>query len=464
MVLSLMAEVTNSNGTAFASPAWIHPGAALNLPDFLIISPPKTGSTWLATNIRCHPRIFIPAIKEVKYFSTYYRWLGLNWYARYFQSAGGRLKGEASPSYSVLPRRMIQALHALIPEVKLIFLMRDPVARAWSHARHNWHYREANFRKQTETFDTVADEEWHENFRHAWPIASGDYLGQLRRWLSIFPQRQIFVDVFERIQSDPEGLLSAIMDFLGVDPPQDWSSYPTKETILAGAPKAISDELRNDLRLLLQDRTRELKDFLQEQFGLCTENHWVDTFPPDSRRVAQGDGRASWSVPSTGYFENEPDDIRLDELLLENDSAGPRVLEEEFHGHRIVLYRGRFFAVPLPCGEVNYEHINETAGRECGEVLVADSFERAKDAVMHQVVADLRRELALLHAGQEALSRQLAESLSLITTIRDSLTAWQQEQERQLADCQTFVGRVRNSPLFRFRRWLVRWFSKQEAT
>jgi hypothetical protein len=457
-----MAEVSNSFETSIACAAWLDSRAARLLPDFLVISPPKTGSTWLAANLRCHPRIFIPAIKEVKYFSSYYRWLDLNWYAKHFQPAGDRLKGEASPSYSVLPRRMIHLLRTLIPEVKLIFLMRDPVARAWSHARHTWHHREANFQRRTGTFDTVADEEWRENFRHPWPLASGDYLGQLRRWLAVFPRRQVFVDFFERIQSDPVGLLSRIMEFLDVTPPADWSLYPTREIVMAGAAKTISNGLGDDLRLLLAERTRELGTFLQEQYGLCIDDLWVEALGTNGRPAHQETGCAIPFVPSTGCFENELDDERLETLLLENDSAGPRVLEKGFHGYRIMLYRGRFVAVALALGHVDLESVNEDGDRSRGDVLVADSLEKAKEAVMQHVVGDLRQELASLHAGQEKLAGQLTECLELIGTVRDSLAAQQQEQARQLADCQTFVGRVRNSPLLRLRRRLAQWFTNQK--
>src|SRR5215218_4326678 len=101
------------------------------LPDFLVVSPPKTGSTWLADNLRRHPGLFVPASKEVKYFSLFGDWLGLEWYLDHFIAAGARLKGEASPSYALLPEERIRLVRDLMPGVKLIYLMRDPLARAW---------------------------------------------------------------------------------------------------------------------------------------------------------------------------------------------------------------------------------------------------------------------------------------------------------------------------------------------
>ena len=144
-------------------------------PDFLVISPPKTGSTWLADNLRRHPQLFVPAIKEVKYFSSLYQWLDYGWYCDHFNGAGPRQAGEASPSYASLPLADIRNIRRLLPDVKLVFLMREPVARAWSHAKHNRRYREANFADASDT-ETTNQDQWRANFVHDWPLVAGDYL------------------------------------------------------------------------------------------------------------------------------------------------------------------------------------------------------------------------------------------------------------------------------------------------
>jgi hypothetical protein len=480
MELEEMAEVSNPLESWFARSACLDPGAAPFLPDFLIISPPKTGSTWLVSNLGCHPGVFVPPIKEVKYFSTYYRWLDLNWYARHFQPGGNRLKGEASPSYSLLPCRMIRLIRTLMPEVKLIFLMRDPVGRAWSHARHNYRYREANFRACVGTIETVPDSEWRENFRHPWPFASGDYQGQLRRWFSVFPRPQIYVDLYERIQTDPVGLLSRIMDFLDVPTPTHWSSYRTRETILPGPTLAISEVLKHDLRLLLGNRTQALSAFLQEQFGLNVADQWAVTLGPGTNmtcgpeRSLAVESLAGGSGPqvlsSAAMVGNKADDrpvarelenVSLELLVQENDYAAARVIEEHCHGYRIVLQRGRFLAVRLTLGEVDLEGMDEAAASVKGDILFADSLERAKEAVMHQVIRELRLELALSHSRQKEFQDQLRDIPGLVEGVRDSLESRQQELVRQLADCQAFVSRVRNSLMFRLRRRLARLFTRK---
>src|SRR5271166_5821623 len=93
-------------------------------PDFLIISPPKTGSTWLANNLRRHTQIFVPSIKEIRYFSSFFKSLDLSWYLDQLAPGSGQSKGEASPSYALLPVDRIRLIRWLVPDVKIVFLMR----------------------------------------------------------------------------------------------------------------------------------------------------------------------------------------------------------------------------------------------------------------------------------------------------------------------------------------------------
>ncbi len=417
-------------------PAWLAGPPAGSLPDFLVISPPKTGSTWLAANLACHPQVFIPAVKEVKYFSSYSRWLDLHWYARQFRDAGGRLKGEATPSYSVLPCRTIRLIRALLPRVKLVFLMRDPVARAWSHARHNYVHHEANFRQYASDLDAVRAEEWRANFRHPWPLLSGDYLGQLRRWLAVFPREQIFVDCYERIATDPAGLLRAVLDFLGASTDVDWSSFRLRETILPGRPRTLPADLQADLRLLLRERTAELEAFLQDRFGLSVRGAWPET-------QENGPGRRGSEAPAAAaraLFARASDDDYLTALLdVDLDPAYPRRVEVGYHGYDLVLYRGRFFAVPESPRDPDPVALDEAAARPGTGVRAGHSLQEVREQVIREVLRGMQE-------GQALFRRELEARL--------------QQQEARLAECQAFVARVRNALPFRVRRAVAEWFRR----
>ena len=106
------------------------------LPSFLGIGAQKSGTTWLHARLREHPSLFLPAEKELHYFDwNFHR--PLHGYARRFADAGDRLPGEITPGYGMLSPDRISFVARVLPGVRLIYLMRDPVERAWSQVVMN---------------------------------------------------------------------------------------------------------------------------------------------------------------------------------------------------------------------------------------------------------------------------------------------------------------------------------------
>ena len=114
---------------------------AESLPDFVIIGTQKAGTTWLAARLAEQPGIFLPRPFEVHFFDredNYGR--GTAWYAERFRSAPvGALVGEKTPDYlwtqrppdrgpNDIPHRM----YTLLPNARLVLVLRDPVRRAIS--------------------------------------------------------------------------------------------------------------------------------------------------------------------------------------------------------------------------------------------------------------------------------------------------------------------------------------------
>jgi len=128
---------------------FLTPEQRLCLPDWMVVAPPKTGTSWVYANLRNHPDAYAVDVKEVKYFSNRFELEDLRNYVAHFRNGVGKVKGEASPSYSLLPCRTIRLIRKLIPDLKLIYLMREPSGRAWSHARHNFREQEATTKSRT---------------------------------------------------------------------------------------------------------------------------------------------------------------------------------------------------------------------------------------------------------------------------------------------------------------------------
>ncbi|MGA2253904.1 MAG: sulfotransferase domain-containing protein [Thermoguttaceae bacterium] len=384
-------------------------------PDFLVISPPKTASTWLADNLRCHPQVFVPAAKEVKYFSYYSQWLDLNWYLDQFREAGGRIKGEASPSYAILPVETIRQIRCLMPDLKLIFLMREPIARSWSHAKHNFRFHEANFVSNTSAFEAVSESTWRDNFVHEWPLASGDYLGQLRRWLSVFPREQIYIDFHESVAHDPHKLLRNVFAFLGVTPDVDLSAFPHAKKIFCGLPGELSPSLRRCLEQLHGDRTRELASFLREQFGLSLPSEWEANLAPAGEVPGEERRTASTEGPPM-VFPREIAGQDLAAVLERGESLAPMPVSvlDAYRGYKFAFHRGQFLVLSP---EFNLARLREMGPAELrqhrgqGIAFVASSLVAAKDWVDQLVLAGI-------HAQFDTLRAQLSNLHAELTTLQ----------------------------------------------
>src|SRR5438067_2015926 len=150
-------------------------------PNFLVIAPPKTATTWLYEVLSTDRRFFLPE-KECRYFSHFWREYPLSSYYAQFQNPFGALwRGEASPSYFILTSSVIATIRDEIPYAKLIVLLRDPGERLWSHARHSFMYKEGWFRSSTAwRIDEVSEAEWCHALLHPVIRAYDENVGRAR--------------------------------------------------------------------------------------------------------------------------------------------------------------------------------------------------------------------------------------------------------------------------------------------
>ncbi len=198
------------------------------LPDFLVIGAQKAGTTALYAYLRWHPGITGPSWKEVSFFDRHW-WRGEAWYRGQFPlRAGERLVGEASPSYLFHPLAARRA-RSLVPDAKVVALLRDPVDRAYSQYQH-----EVALGREPLSFeDALAAEDDRlageverliddpRAFSRAWwdhaYAARGRYAEQLERWLAVFPREQLLVVPTEELGERPAETYASILAFLGAE-------------------------------------------------------------------------------------------------------------------------------------------------------------------------------------------------------------------------------------------------------
>ena len=241
------------------------PSPDLTFPDFLGIGAQKAGTTWLYANLRCHPDIFLPDEKELHYFDQRFH-RSLRSYAGYFEDGIGKVKGEITPSYAALAPSRIRYIHSIMPAAKLIFLIRNPIDRAWSQALMNLVVRDKR------ALDEVSDGDFLDHFRHERSIVRGDYNRILENWLAVFPKEQMLVGLFRDVRERPRELLTQVFDHIGVSSDVDWTAFPCSEVVHSGVGAPLPDKFRAELERIYRPEIEQLV----ERFGPRIA-HWKST-------------------------------------------------------------------------------------------------------------------------------------------------------------------------------------------
>jgi hypothetical protein len=190
----------------------------LNLPNFIIIGSAKCGTSAVADQISGHPEIYIPPIKEVHFFDRVYKASAtkedqrkhLQAYSAMY--AGGRnrkRRGDATVAYSMYPviSHVPRAIKETLGDVKLIYIVRDPLARIVSHFRHAVRDGEdADFN------------DWITS-RFAWDysICRSDYSLQMQLYEDVFGPDSVYVCFYEDFCSNREAFLSNLFCYLEVE-------------------------------------------------------------------------------------------------------------------------------------------------------------------------------------------------------------------------------------------------------
>jgi sulfotransferase family protein len=191
----------------------------MGLPTFLIIGAAKAGTTSLYEYLRAHPDVHMPAVKEPRFWAVQGSDKGLlptdvrdrATYEALFETPLA-IRGEASPAYSTYPGwgDVAGRIHEAMPDVKLIYLVRDPAVRTISnyyHAFLNGHDErppEVAFANLEEPYNTYT--------------RGSRYATQVERYLRLFPQEQMMVIDNARLAADTPAVLRDVFGFIGADP------------------------------------------------------------------------------------------------------------------------------------------------------------------------------------------------------------------------------------------------------
>lgn len=236
-------------------------------PDFLCIGAPRSGTTWLFRVLQAHPDVWLPPVKEMHYFDSVDPTLGekfathkrsyrfqkhflsrskhylalplrlrakyssriqpdLYWDLRYFLGSGslewywslflparkrGKLTGEITPAYSMISEQMIKIVYALNPNMKIIYLLRDPLDRVWSSAARYL------LKRRLTPGSVDAERFLLERIHSDGSRRRSMYLANVDRWQAVFGADRLLIGFFEELRTDQAGLIRRVCDFLEIE-------------------------------------------------------------------------------------------------------------------------------------------------------------------------------------------------------------------------------------------------------
>ena len=243
------------------------------LPEFLGVGVQKGGTTTLQRLLEQHPGAFLPAAKELHYFSLHYA-LGEDWYREQFAQAGAQQRcGEITPYYLFHPLAPAR-IQALLPQARLIVLLRDPVERALSQYFHSLRLgleplelepalaAEAQRLAGAEAALAAADGRHRSHQEHSY-LARSRYEQQLPRLEALFAAEQLLVLRSEDLFAQPERVWEQVLTFLGLEAlPLPPLAQP------ANAGQGESAKLPQRLRQALREQLQPTYGWVESRYGI----------------------------------------------------------------------------------------------------------------------------------------------------------------------------------------------------
>jgi hypothetical protein len=257
-----------------------------SMPSFVIVGAQKCGTSSLYSYLLEHPSIYPAYKKEVHFFDVHFS-RGIKWYraqfplllqARSFNRSLHRVTGEATPYYLFHPHAP-RRLGEVLPQGRIIVLLRDPVARAYSHYHHNRRpnltpaffeplsFEEAlaceDERIQPEIEKMLANEFYRSHKHQAYSYKTrGIYVNQIDELLKHYPREQVIVLKSEDLFSNPQEVCERVFQFLGLP------AYAVKNTEALNKGRYEKGRSESSIRKQLREFFAPYNQRLYERIGV----------------------------------------------------------------------------------------------------------------------------------------------------------------------------------------------------
>lgn len=235
--------------------------------DFLVVGTQKGGTTALDNYLRVHPEIGLPEIKELHFFNNEELFskskVNYDAYHKHFNfKSNKKVFGEVTPVYMYWIDSC-KRIWEYNPNIKLIFILRNPIERAYSHWNMQYERNDENL-----DFSTAIKEESKRN-KQTLPfqnkpfsyIDRGFYSEQIRRFKRFFDDDQMFFIKYDEFKSNQQQVLNSIFEFLNVNP--DSYTFEFKNVHSRKKVTELNDTDHENLKAIFKNDIHEVERLLQ---------------------------------------------------------------------------------------------------------------------------------------------------------------------------------------------------------
>lgn len=262
---------------------------AMTLPNFLIIGAAKSGTTAIYEYLKLHPEVFMSKMKEPNFFSlknpkfkfdknsinesylNSFIYNLENYSALFSEGKDFKMRGEASPIY-LYDEHASEEIFNMIPNVKLIIILRNPIERAFSnfsmHQRGNGLETTRDFIKALDVEQERIDNNWWWGFHYK---KAGLYYEQLNRYYKLFKKNQLLVLLYEDFKNGPKEVYSEITGFLEINEISGFDFNKRHKLTEIPKVKVVEDLLRNKIigkigkNIFDKNKRDKLKQFIRSK-------------------------------------------------------------------------------------------------------------------------------------------------------------------------------------------------------
>ena len=299
--------------------------------DFIGIGVKKSGTTWLFNCLNQIDQFDLPSQKELHYFSKSPRyqspshysfsllqkfvtkskkfkrmlkkihyWKGKKFYLGTFHSKFKFAKndveylsnfnnlngftGEITPAYSLLDEKDIKHMHELLPGVKLIYILRNPIDRAWSDYKFTC-------KKKLNKSSTLNPQEILRFMKSDGQTLRSNYLKTIDLYSKVFTNNQILICFYDAIINQPESLIKNILNHICGKNKISIKHINFSEKVNSGLKIDMPEEIHNYLKIVYHDQIKELSEKYGGYF-----NYWYEETYNENEVSKKNDYKSSFTI------------------------------------------------------------------------------------------------------------------------------------------------------------------------